>query len=165
MSYVLCSHTWDLFILSYRSFGCQHVCFIFATQLSQITFLLAPFDTVVSHLVTLLSLSFWIIVSWIWYIPHILFLINKLFIVTPPNAVGYANGIAQSMASLARCIGPVVGGYVSWNGIFQFCFTEVNCTCQMWAISIRDNPSGYYLGFVVCAGVCSLSFLQSFLIR
>jgi len=65
---------------------------------------------------------------------------------TPPNAVGYANGIAQSMASLARCIGPVVGGY-------------------MWAISITDNPSGYYLGFVVCAVVCALSFLQSFLIR
>ena len=37
---------------------------------------------------------------------------------TPPNAVGYANGIAQSMASLARCIGPVVGGYVSWRCIF-----------------------------------------------
>jgi hypothetical protein len=44
---------------------------------------------------------------------HIQFLIDKLLIVTPPNAVGYANGIAQSMASLARCIGPVVGGYVS----------------------------------------------------
>lgn len=41
-------------------------------------------------------------------------LIGKfLLIVTPPSAVGYANGIAQSMASLARCIGPVVGGYVS----------------------------------------------------
>jgi len=65
---------------------------------------------------------------------------------TPPSAVGYANGIAQSMASLARCIGPVVGGY-------------------LWAISVRDNPSGYYLGFVVCAGVCALSVLQSFLIR
>ncbi|KAG6828178.1 hypothetical protein H0H92_008909 [Tricholoma furcatifolium] len=31
--------------------------------------------------------------------------------VTPPNAVGYANGIAQSIVSLARCIGPVIGGY------------------------------------------------------
>jgi MFS family permease len=65
---------------------------------------------------------------------------------TPPSAVGYANGIAQSMASLARCVGPVVGGY-------------------LWAISIRDNPSGYYFGFVVCAGVCALSLFQSFLIR
>ena len=32
---------------------------------------------------------------------------------TPPNAVGYANGIAQSIVSLARCVGPVIGGYVS----------------------------------------------------
>ena len=53
---------------------------------------------------------------------HIRFLIDKLLIVTPPNAVGYANGIAQSMASLARCIGPVVGGYVSRSVIFLFDF-------------------------------------------
>jgi hypothetical protein len=33
--------------------------------------------------------------------------------VTPPNAIGLANGIAQSIVSLARCIGPVIGGYVS----------------------------------------------------
>ena len=33
--------------------------------------------------------------------------------VTPPNAVGIANGIAQSIVSLARCFGPVLGGYVS----------------------------------------------------
>jgi len=33
--------------------------------------------------------------------------------VTPPDAVGYANGIAQSIVSLARCVGPVIGGYVS----------------------------------------------------
>ena len=98
---------------------------------------------------------------------HIHFLIDKLLIVTPPSAVGYANGIAQSMASLARCIGPVIGGYVSWSGLFFYFlfFTEATCTCQMWAISITDNPSGYYLGFVVCAVVCALSFLQSFLIR
>ena len=33
--------------------------------------------------------------------------------VTPPAAVGYANGVAQSIVSLARCVGPVIGGYVS----------------------------------------------------
>jgi len=65
---------------------------------------------------------------------------------TPPNSIGYANGIAQSMASLARCIGPVVGGY-------------------LWAISVKDDTSGYYFGFVVCAGVCTLTLFQSFLIR
>ncbi|RDB29876.1 hypothetical protein Hypma_013955 [Hypsizygus marmoreus] len=65
---------------------------------------------------------------------------------TPPNAVGYANGIAQSIVSLARCVGPVIGGY-------------------LWSMSIQDNPSGYPLGFVVCAGFCAISVLQSFLIR
>ena len=54
---------------------------------------------------------------------------------------------------------------LEWLFFFWFCFTEANCTCQMWAMSITDNPSGYYLGFVVCAVVCCLSFLQSFLIR
>ncbi|KAG6841094.1 hypothetical protein C0991_001901 [Blastosporella zonata] len=65
---------------------------------------------------------------------------------TPPNAVGYANGIAQSIVSLARCIGPVIGGY-------------------LWSTSIQDNPSGYPLGFLACASVCALSVLQSYLIR
>jgi len=65
---------------------------------------------------------------------------------TPPNAVGYANGIAQSIVSLARCVGPVIGGY-------------------LWAVSVQDGPSGYYFGFVVCAMVCALTVVQSFLIR
>jgi hypothetical protein len=36
-------------------------------------------------------------------------------VVTPPHAVGFANGVAQSIVSLARCFGPVLGGYVSTN--------------------------------------------------
>jgi hypothetical protein len=39
--------------------------------------------------------------------------------VTPPNAVGIANGIAQSIVSLARCFGPVLGGYVSYSSRFS----------------------------------------------
>lgn len=59
---------------------------------------------------------------------------------------------------------------VMWVGFAPFLrldplFTEANCAFQLWAISIRDNPSGYYFGFVICAGVCALSLLQSFLIR
>ncbi|KAJ6595888.1 hypothetical protein DFH09DRAFT_1135898 [Mycena vulgaris] len=65
---------------------------------------------------------------------------------TPPHAVGLANGIAQSIVSLARCFGPVLGGY-------------------LWSVSVQDNPSGYPLGFIACAGVCAFSVLQSFLIR
>ncbi|KAF8636948.1 hypothetical protein AX17_003199 [Amanita inopinata Kibby_2008] len=65
---------------------------------------------------------------------------------TPPTAVGYANGIAQSIVSLARCLGPVMGGY-------------------LWSVSVRDDPSGYPLGFVICAGVCAFCVAQSFMIR
>ncbi|KAF9530140.1 hypothetical protein CPB83DRAFT_851026 [Crepidotus variabilis] len=65
---------------------------------------------------------------------------------TPPQAVGYANGIAQSIVSLARCVGPVIGGY-------------------LWSASVQDGPSGYYLGFLVCAAVCGVTVIQSFLIR
>ncbi|KAJ7439351.1 hypothetical protein FB451DRAFT_1151677 [Mycena latifolia] len=65
---------------------------------------------------------------------------------TPPQAVGLANGIAQSIVSLARCFGPVLGGY-------------------LWSVSVQDNPAGYPLGFIACAGVCAFSVLQSFMIR
>ncbi|KAJ7500314.1 hypothetical protein B0H11DRAFT_2171431 [Mycena galericulata] len=61
---------------------------------------------------------------------------------TPPNAVGLANGIAQSIVSLARCLGPVLGGY-------------------LWPISVQDKSTGYPLDFIVCAGVCALGILHS----
>ncbi|KAG1753532.1 major facilitator superfamily domain-containing protein [Suillus paluster] len=65
---------------------------------------------------------------------------------TPPHAVGFANGVAQSIVSLARCFGPILGGY-------------------LWAAGTRDDPSGYPLGFLVCAGVCALAVAHSFFIR
>ncbi|KAF9067469.1 hypothetical protein BDP27DRAFT_1267432 [Rhodocollybia butyracea] len=65
---------------------------------------------------------------------------------TPPHAVGFANGIAQSIVSLARCIGPIMGGTV-------------------WSLSIEGNPNGYPLGFIVCAGFCGVALLHSFFIR
>lgn len=83
---------------------------------------------------------------------------------TPPNAVGYANGIAQSIVSLARCVGPVIGGYVR-NKIIVIYLAFPDHTFQLWSVSIQDNPSGYPLGFLVCAGVCALSVVQSFMIR
>lgn len=33
-------------------------------------------------------------------------------LVSPPHVVGFANGIAQSIVSLARFIGPILGGTV-----------------------------------------------------
>ncbi|KAF8553331.1 major facilitator superfamily MFS-1 [Imleria badia] len=65
---------------------------------------------------------------------------------TPPAAVGFANGAAQSIVSLARCFGPILGGY-------------------LWAVSTQDDPSGYALGFLVCAVVCGVAVAHSFLIR
>lgn len=65
---------------------------------------------------------------------------------TPPSAVGYANGIAQSIVSLARFFGPVLGGW-------------------LWSASIEGNPSGYPIGFIVCATACGLAVFQSLFIR
>jgi len=65
---------------------------------------------------------------------------------TPPHVVGIANGIAQSIVSLARCFGPVLGGY-------------------LWSVTTQDNPSGYPIGFIVCAAACTLAVVQSFMIR
>ncbi|KAF7325814.1 Histone H2B [Mycena kentingensis (nom. inval.)] len=65
---------------------------------------------------------------------------------TPPPAVALANGLAQSIVSLARCVGPVIGGY-------------------LWSVSTQDNANGYALGFLICSAVCAFSVLSSFLIR
>ncbi|KAF5373718.1 hypothetical protein D9758_000830 [Tetrapyrgos nigripes] len=65
---------------------------------------------------------------------------------TPPHAVGYANGIAQSVVSLARCIGPILGGF-------------------LWSASTDGNPEGYPFAFIACAGICLLAALHCTLIR
>jgi len=65
---------------------------------------------------------------------------------SPPHVVGYANGIAQSIVSFSRFLGPILGGTV-------------------WSTSVEKDPNGYPLGFFVCAGICTLSVLHSFMIR
>ncbi|KAM6503416.1 hypothetical protein JOM56_000359 [Amanita muscaria] len=65
---------------------------------------------------------------------------------TPPEALGYANGIAQSIVSLARCFGPTLGGY-------------------LWSISVKDEPSNFYFAFCACAGVAAICALHSLTIR
>ncbi|CAL1699459.1 unnamed protein product [Somion occarium] len=65
---------------------------------------------------------------------------------SPPHVVGYANGIAQSIVSLARFFGPILGGL-------------------LWSTSVQDNPSGYAVGFFVCSGACALAVAHSFFIR
>jgi len=65
---------------------------------------------------------------------------------SPPHVVSLSNGMAQSIVSLARFIGPIFGGY-------------------LWSVSVQDNPSGYPFGFYVCTAVCILGILHSFTIR
>ncbi|OSC97802.1 major facilitator MFS-1 [Trametes coccinea BRFM310] len=65
---------------------------------------------------------------------------------SPPHLVGFANGIAQSIVSLARFAGPIIGG-------------------TLWSKSVQDDPSGYPLGFLVCAAACGVAVLHSFFIR
>ncbi|KAI0760328.1 major facilitator superfamily MFS-1 [Fomes fomentarius] len=65
---------------------------------------------------------------------------------SPPHLVGFANGIAQSIVSLARFAGPILGG-------------------TLWSTSVQDNPAGYPLGFIVCSLACGLAVLHSFFIR
>jgi len=66
--------------------------------------------------------------------------------VTPPSAVGLANGLAQSIASLARFIGPALGA-------------------KLWEQSVKYDPSGYAFGFWVCSVVCGGALLASWMIR
>jgi len=65
---------------------------------------------------------------------------------SPPPFVGLANGVAQSIVSLARGFGPLLGGY-------------------LWSATVQGSTSGYYLGFVMVAAACGLSFIHSLLIR
>ncbi|EJD01298.1 major facilitator superfamily MFS-1 [Fomitiporia mediterranea MF3/22] len=65
---------------------------------------------------------------------------------SPPHILGYANGVAQSIVSFARFLGPVLGGY-------------------LWSVSVDGNPSGYPFGFIVCAGVTAVAIALSFFIR
>ncbi|KIY70232.1 hypothetical protein CYLTODRAFT_392381 [Cylindrobasidium torrendii FP15055 ss-10] len=65
---------------------------------------------------------------------------------TPPRSVGVANGVAQSMVSLARCIGPMLGGW-------------------LWSLSVSENVEGFSFGFMACSAMCSVAIVLSFWIR
>ncbi|KAI5887134.1 major facilitator superfamily MFS-1 [Schizophyllum commune H4-8] len=65
---------------------------------------------------------------------------------TPPQTVSLANGIAQSIVSLARFFGPILGG-------------------TLWSVSTEGNPGGYWIGFACCAGFTAVALLHSFFIR
>ncbi|EJU02446.1 major facilitator MFS-1 [Dacryopinax primogenitus] len=65
---------------------------------------------------------------------------------SPPPVVGLANGLAQSVVSLSRFIGPILGGYI-------------------WSVSVQDHASGYTFGFFIVSMICGLAILHSMTIR
>ncbi|KAE8258707.1 hypothetical protein A4X13_0g1509 [Tilletia indica] len=71
---------------------------------------------------------------------------------TPPHLIPLTNGLAQTVSSFMRCVGPIVGGLV-------------------WAKSIDGGPDGhawpfnYHLGFWVVGLVAFAGFLHSLTIR
>lgn len=73
----------------------------------------------------------------------IMVLINAM---SPPHVVGLANGLAQSTVSLARFVGPVIGGTI-------------------WSASIAGNPAGYFKPFVMVTIGCAIQWSLSFVIR
>lgn len=82
--------------------------------------------------------------------------------VSPPEVIGLANGIAQSIVSLARFLGPVIGGYVS---DFSFYQSFRSFAIKLWSVSVAGSPNGYPLGFLIVSVVTALAVAQSFLIR
>jgi len=65
---------------------------------------------------------------------------------SPPHVNGLANGVAQSIVSLARFIGPILGGY-------------------LWSASIENGPNGYFWSFVIVTSICAVAMALSFTIR
>ncbi|KAH9050884.1 major facilitator superfamily MFS-1 [Lactarius deliciosus] len=65
---------------------------------------------------------------------------------SPPPVIGMANGVAQSIVSLARGFGPILGGYI-------------------WSASVQGNPSNYYVGFLMAGSACALAVCHTFFIR
>ncbi|KAI0251216.1 hypothetical protein BJV78DRAFT_1361764 [Lactifluus subvellereus] len=65
---------------------------------------------------------------------------------TPPPVVGMANGVAQSIVSLARGFGPLLGGY-------------------LWSATVQGDPSGYYIGFIVVGLACFLAAVHTLFIH
>ncbi|KAH9036205.1 hypothetical protein EDB85DRAFT_1941812 [Lactarius pseudohatsudake] len=59
-----------------------------------------------------------------------------------------ANGVAQSIVSLARGFGPLLG-YVRY----------------VWSASVQGNPSNYYIGFLMVGSACALAVCHTFFIR
>ncbi|KAF9257535.1 hypothetical protein L218DRAFT_108930 [Marasmius fiardii PR-910] len=60
---------------------------------------------------------------------------------TPPASISYANGVAQSIVSLARCFGPTLGGL-------------------LWSVGTDPNPGMYWTSFVACAGICVVAVVH-----
>ncbi|KAF8306022.1 major facilitator superfamily MFS-1 [Clavulina sp. PMI_390] len=65
---------------------------------------------------------------------------------SPPHLVAFSNGLAQSLASLARVIGPLLGGW-------------------LWAESTNAGPDGFPYGFYAVSTLCAAAIGLTFFIR
>jgi len=65
---------------------------------------------------------------------------------SPPHLVAFSNGLAQSLAALARVIGPLIGGW-------------------LWTETTKQNPEGFPLGFYTCGMLCTAAIFLSFFIQ
>lgn len=89
----------------------------------------------------------------------------KSFSVTPPNAVGYANGVAQSIVSLARCVGPSLGGYVrftSWTAFHWLIDSFMGCNrfglSVSWTTLLDTLLASSHAEYFVPSRYCRLSW-------
>ncbi|KAK0556466.1 hypothetical protein OC846_001163 [Tilletia horrida] len=71
---------------------------------------------------------------------------------TPPHLIPLTNGLAQTVSSFMRCVGPIVGGIVWARSI------EGGVDAHAW-------PFNYHLGFWVVGIVAFCGFLHSLTIR
>ncbi|ELU44988.1 MFS_1 domain-containing protein [Rhizoctonia solani AG-1 IA] len=87
-------------------------------------------------------------------------LLMKCCTVCTPQTMGLANGLAQSVVSLARFMGPVSNGQgwsVRWLTVCVPCRYWV-----LWSFSTHADPEGYEFGFWFCGAFCALALLHSF---
>ena len=91
---------------------------------------------------------------------------NLFFSVSPPPVVGIANGVAQSIVSLARGFGPLLGGYVRSITATLASYTKILTDFfQIWSVTVQGGPSGYYIGFMIVGVACALAVCHTFFIR
>ena len=116
--------------------------------------------TVASHLVTRRSLFFSTIVRYLYLLssPSPYDSISH-----PTKRRGLREWNCTEHCQPRKMFWPSVG----WLCVCRSCFsTLLKLTLsQLWSISVQDDPTGYGLGFMVCATVCGVAIIASYVIH